>query len=90
MAVTSQEANGCCRVIRHTLKALSPHSPTLPLWRTLISPGALVARELGLGELSAMSDEVRNQVEDEAEQYLEQWAEIVEMKTSPAIRPMRG
>jgi plasmid stabilization system protein ParE len=49
---------------------------------------ALVARELGLGELSAMSDEIRNQVEDEAEQYLEQWAETVEMKTSPTIRPM--
>jgi hypothetical protein len=49
---------------------------------------ALLARELGFGELSAMSDEVRNQVEDEAEQYVEQWAETVEMKTSPAIRPM--
>jgi len=49
---------------------------------------ALVARELGFGELLAMSDEVRNQVEDEAEQYVEQWAETVEMKTSPTIRPM--
>jgi hypothetical protein len=49
---------------------------------------ALVARELGFGELSAISEEGRNQVEDEAEQYVEQWAETVEMKTSPTIRPM--
>jgi hypothetical protein len=49
---------------------------------------ALVARELGFGELSAMSDEVRTQVEDEAKQYVEQWAETVEMKTNPSIRPM--
>jgi hypothetical protein len=49
---------------------------------------ALVARELGFGELSTMRDEVRNQVDDEAEHYVEQWAETDEMRTSPTIRPM--
>jgi hypothetical protein len=45
---------------------------------------ALVARELGYGELPTMSDEDRNQVEDEAEQYVKQWEETVEMRTSRA------
>jgi len=49
---------------------------------------ALVARELGYGELPTMSDEDRNQVEDEAEQYVKQWEETVEMRTSPTIRPI--
>jgi hypothetical protein len=49
---------------------------------------ALVARELGYGGLSTISEEDRNQVEDETEQYIEQWAETVEMQTSPTIRPI--
>jgi hypothetical protein len=49
---------------------------------------ALVARELGYGELSTMNGEGRNRVEDEAEQYVEQWEETVEMRTSPTIRPI--
>ncbi len=48
---------------------------------------ASVARELGYGELSTMNGESRNQVKDEAEQYVEQWEETVEMRTSPSIRP---
>jgi hypothetical protein len=49
---------------------------------------ALVARELGYGELSTLSEEDRNRVEDEAEQYVQQWEETIEMKTSPTIRPI--
>ncbi|MGA8689646.1 MAG: hypothetical protein WB662_06990 [Methyloceanibacter sp.] len=49
---------------------------------------ALVARELGYGELSTISQENRNQVEDDAKQYVELWGETVEMKTSPTIRPI--
>jgi hypothetical protein len=49
---------------------------------------ALVARELGYGELSTMNGEGRNQIEDEAEQYVKQWEETVEMRTSPTIRPI--
>jgi hypothetical protein len=49
---------------------------------------AVVARELGYGELSTLSDEERNRVEDEAKQYVEQWEETVEMRTSLTIRPI--
>ena len=49
---------------------------------------ALVARELGYGELSTISEEDRNQVEDDAEQYVELCGETVEMQTSPTIRPI--
>jgi hypothetical protein len=49
---------------------------------------SLVARELGYGELSTLSEADRNQVKDEAEQYVALWGETVEMKTSPTIRPM--
>jgi hypothetical protein len=49
---------------------------------------ALSARELGYGELSTLSVEERIRVEDEAKQYVEQWEETVEMKTSFAIRPI--
>ena len=49
---------------------------------------ALVARELGYDELSTMNGEGRNQIEDEAEQYVKQWEETVEMRTSPTIRPI--
>ena len=47
---------------------------------------ALVARELGYSELPLLSDEDRSRVEDEAKQYVEQWGETVEMRTSPTIR----
>ena len=49
---------------------------------------ALVARELGYGDLSTLSVEDRIRVEDEAKQYVEQWDETVEMRTSPTIRPI--
>ena len=49
---------------------------------------ALIARELGYSELPLLSDEDRNRVEDEAKQYVEQWEETVEMRTSPTIRPI--
>jgi hypothetical protein len=49
---------------------------------------ALVARELGYGELSTLSDGERNRVQDEAKQYVEQWEETVEMKTNFTIRPI--
>jgi len=49
---------------------------------------ALVARELGYGELSTLSGKDRNQVENEAEQYVKEWEETVEMRTSPTIRPI--
>ena len=49
---------------------------------------ALVARELGYAELSTLSDDARSRITDEAENYVEQWDETVEMQTSPAIRPM--
>ena len=49
---------------------------------------ARVARELGYSELWASRDQVRNRVEDEAKQYVEQWEETVEMRTSLTIRPI--
>jgi hypothetical protein len=49
---------------------------------------ALVARELGYGEFSATTGEERKQIEDDAEQYVEQWEETVELQTSPDIRPI--
>jgi hypothetical protein len=49
---------------------------------------AVAARELGYGELSALSPEDRIRVEDEVKQFAEKWEETVEMKTSPTIRPM--
>ena len=48
---------------------------------------ALVARELGYGELSTLSVEHRIRVEDQANQYVEQWEETVEMRTNFTIRP---
>jgi hypothetical protein len=48
----------------------------------------VAARELGYGELSALSLDDRIRVEDEAKQYVEQWEETVEMNTSPTMRPM--
>jgi hypothetical protein len=49
---------------------------------------ALVARDLGYGELSILSEEDRNHVRREAKNYVELWGETVEMKTSPTIRPI--
>jgi hypothetical protein len=49
---------------------------------------AIAARELGYGELSTLRVEDRIRVEDEAKQYVEQWEETVEMRTSPTIRPI--
>jgi hypothetical protein len=45
---------------------------------------ALVARELGYGELSTISEEDRNQVEDDAEQYVELCGER-RLKCKPAL-----
>jgi hypothetical protein len=47
---------------------------------------AVAARELGYGELSALSVEDRIRVENQAKQYVEQWEETVEMKTDLTIR----
>ena len=49
---------------------------------------AVAARELGYGELSALSVEDRIRVDDEAKQYVEQWEETVEMRTNFTIRPV--
>ena len=49
---------------------------------------AVAARELGYGELSTLSVEDRIRVNDQAEQYVEQWEETVEMRTSFNIRPI--
>jgi hypothetical protein len=48
---------------------------------------AVAACELGYGELSALSVEDRIRVEDKAKQYVEQWGEMVEMKTNFTTRP---
>jgi hypothetical protein len=44
-------------------------------------------RELD-SELPLLSDEDRSRVENEAKQYVEQWEETVEMRTSPTIDPI--
>jgi hypothetical protein len=49
---------------------------------------ALVARELGYGELSTLRGGDRKHVEHEAEQYVREWEETVEFRTSSTIRPM--
>jgi hypothetical protein len=46
---------------------------------------AVAARELGYGELSTLSVEDRIRVNDQAEQYVEQWEETVEMRTNYAF-----
>ena len=46
---------------------------------------ALVAHDLGYGELPDLSEADRNHIEGEAKHYVD---ETVEMKTSLAIRPM--
>jgi hypothetical protein len=49
---------------------------------------AVAARELGYGELSTLSVEGRMRVDDQVEQYVEQWEETVEMRTSLTLRPI--
>ena len=49
---------------------------------------AVAARELGYGELSTLSVADRMRVDDQVEQYVEQWEETVEMRTSSTIRPI--
>ena len=49
---------------------------------------ALVARDLGYGELQHLSEEDRNHIEGEAKHYVELWGGTLEMKTSPSIRLM--
>ena len=47
---------------------------------------AVAARELGLGDLATLSVQDRIRVDDQVEQYVEQWEETVEMRTGFAIR----
>jgi hypothetical protein len=47
---------------------------------------ALVARDLGYGELPDVSEAARNHIENEAKHYVELWGKTLEMKTSPSIR----
>ena len=47
---------------------------------------AVAARELGLGELATLSVQDRIRVDDQVEQYVEQWEETVEMRTGFTIR----
>jgi hypothetical protein len=49
---------------------------------------ALVARDLGYGELPTLSETSRKYVENEVEQHVREWEETVEMRTSPTIRPI--
>lgn len=49
---------------------------------------ALVARELGYGEFATINPEDRNQVEREAEQYVKEWEETIELRTRFNIRPI--
>ena len=49
---------------------------------------AVAARELGLGDLAALSGRDRIRVDDQVEQYVEQWEETVEMRTGLTIRPV--
>ena len=48
---------------------------------------ALVAGDLGYGELQHLSEEDRNHIEGEAKHYVELWGETLEMKTSPVDSP---
>ena len=49
---------------------------------------ALVARDLGYGELQDLSEEDRNHIAGEAKHYVALWGETLEMKTSPTFRLM--
>jgi hypothetical protein len=50
---------------------------------------ALVARDLGYGELQHLSEEDRIHIEGEAKHYVELWSEMLEIKTSPTFRSRR-
>ena len=50
---------------------------------------AVAARELGYGDLSTLSVEDGIRVEDEAKQYVEQWEETVEMRTTSPFDQLR-
>ena len=47
---------------------------------------ALVARDLGYGELQDLSEEDRNHIAGEAKHYVALWGGTIEMKTSPTFR----
>ena len=49
---------------------------------------ALVARDLGYGELPQLSEVDRDHIEGEAKHYVELWEETVEIKINPTIRPI--
>ena len=49
---------------------------------------ALVARDLGYGELQHLSEEDRNHIEGEAKHYAELWGKSFEMKIGPTFRLM--
>ena len=48
---------------------------------------ALVASELGYGELTTIKSEARHHVEREAEQQITEWEETTELRTRSDIRP---
>ena len=49
---------------------------------------ALLARELGFGEIAKLGAEDRNRVGLEAEQHLKEWDETTEFRTLANIRPI--
>jgi hypothetical protein len=49
---------------------------------------AFAARELGLSGWPLLASGDRRRVEDEANQYVSEWEETVEMRPDPAIRPI--
>jgi len=49
---------------------------------------ALVACELGYGELATIESEARHHVEREAEQQITEWEETTELRTRSDIRPI--
>src|SRR5262245_42913136 len=49
---------------------------------------ALVARELGYGELATIKSEARHHVKREAEQRITEWEETTELRTRSDIRPI--
>jgi hypothetical protein len=49
---------------------------------------AAAARELGYSDVATLSVEDRLRVDDQVEQYVEQWEETMEMRTSLSIRPI--
>ncbi len=49
---------------------------------------AFVARELGLPGWPLLDGSDLSRVEREAQQYIKEWEETVEMRTDPALRPI--